>query len=113
MAFVENFRNVAGHRSHRFGGDDKIGPFSQFIADVIGEAFGEIIPARISGKVFQVDLGSFFPMTDLNCFEEFEKEVRNFSKHFRKWSIKKYPEMLCVFEKELDGFIAKIKEEGF
>jgi hypothetical protein len=55
-----------------------------------------------------IDLGSFFPSEkDMEDYVEFEEEMKHFTKHFRKWSVKKYPEIVAVFDQMLNEHISK------
>jgi hypothetical protein len=52
------------------------------------------------GKVINLDLGSFYKKDGLDQVAIFEKELYHFTQHFRKWAVKKFPEILSIFEEE-------------
>ncbi len=60
----------------------------------------------VDNRVVEMDVGSLYPSeTDLNIKSEFEYELRNFVKHFRKWSSKRYRNILPIFDKKVDEII--------
>lgn len=65
----------------------------------------------LNGQVVGMDIGSFYPQEGLENPQEFEQELRNFVKHFRKWGIKKYPEILPIFDAKVDQLIEKKKNQ--
>jgi hypothetical protein len=66
----------------------------------------------LDGCVINIDLGSFFAKDNLEDKQEFTREIRNFTKHFVKWSNRNnFPLALLIFEEELNKIITK-KYEG-
>ncbi len=60
----------------------------------------------IEGNVIEMDVGSLYPAeTDLSDPQAFEKELRNFTKHFRKWSVKHFPTILPLFDQKVQEVV--------
>ncbi|MBN1915053.1 MAG: hypothetical protein JW769_04115 [Parachlamydiales bacterium] len=65
----------------------------------------------LEGKIIAMDIGSFYPQNGLEDPHEFQKELINFVKHFRRWSQKKYPQILFVFDEKVDQLIEKKRKQ--
>ncbi len=65
----------------------------------------------IDGQVVQFDLGSFYYQKGLEDHLAYEKEVKNFTKHYRRWAVKYYANLVDIYDEELQRMIKKNYEE--